>query len=343
MQPSRRNDRRILEIHGALPDDGARWTNESVCADAHRSPGLEPLVGDSLAMTRLRARLPEVAKSDLDVVIRGEPGVGKRLLGRLIHALSPRSSRALVELDARERDRNGRRSHSGTILVWGLMEDDSELQALVAEPPPKRGRARRKEPRNAARLLVTVDVGGHTRSVSPHTSRPSGFVVHVPPLSERREDVEPLARHFIGRLCSMLGRAVPEIEPRVFERLAGHAWPGNARELREALLRVLALTPRARLLERDFAWLESRPEPDTPAAALSPEDLSEWLRTDAPLTARTYQQILNGCDRTLLERALRETDGRIRRAAKALGMARNTLKAKLKRLGLSAEEFSDAS
>lgn len=315
---------------------------------------LEPVVGDSLVMTRLAARLPEIAQSDQDVVVRGEPGVGKRFLGRLIHALSPRSTRALLEIDCRA-PKNGHPSPSeaeaalaGTLLFRGLQDSGpipARIETLVASRRPKRARAGGASAR--PRIVATVDLApkeSPAESVRRLVSLLTPVALDVPPLRERIEDIEALALHFVRRICQTLGREVPLVDPPLLEQLARHPWTGNVRELREAILRVLILTPRGRLTERDFAWLGSGWAPDLPAAppALSPQDLSEWLRTDTPLNARTYLQVLDGCDRALIERALREADGRIRRAAKNLGMARNTLKAKLRRLGLSAEDFSDS-
>ena len=148
----------------------------------------------------------------------------------------------------------------------------------------------------------------------------------LPPLRERRGDVPYLVDHFLKTISRDLGRPAPELDPAVLELFDRHPWKGNVRELESAIHRALVLSSDDRLTAADFSWIALKSgDPgevaDAAVAGAAVPDLADG----------GYERALNRYDRRLIEAALDESDGRIRETARLLGIARNTLKAKMER------------
>ncbi|HYT95017.1 MAG TPA: sigma-54 dependent transcriptional regulator, partial [Gemmataceae bacterium] len=171
------------------------------------------------------------------------------------------------------------------------------------------------------------------------------FTIHLPPLRERGEDLPLLVRHFLRRFSRELGRQVQEVAPEALERLCGYPWPGNIRELQSVLKQALLRASGTVLLP---AFL---PEPlgglgvaaPMPPAGEEPGVetfvVRQRLASDArDLYAETHRQV----DRLLLPRVLEDTRGNVQQAALLLGIARQTLRLKLRDLGLSITRAVEA-
>ncbi len=179
------------------------------------------------------------------------------------------------------------------------------------------------------------------------------FTIHLPPLRERGDDLAMLVRHYLKRISRELGREVREIAPDALERLRSQPWPGNIRELQSALKQALLQASGTILLP---AFL---PESLVSGGVVS----GEWSAGSAPLTtyhspltsleafigerlvpeandlyAETHRQV----DRLLLLRVLEFTSGNQNQAARMLGIARQTLRVKLRDLGLSVAHSVEA-
>jgi DNA-binding NtrC family response regulator len=152
---------------------------------------------------------------------------------------------------------------------------------------------------------------------------------------ERGDDLLLLVRHCLRRFSRELGRDVQEVAPETLERLRGYSWPGNIRELQSVLKQALLRASGVVLLPTFLPELSK--EPGEAAAGLAGEELSlgtyllQRLGPDArDLYAETHRQV----DRFLLPRVLEYTDGNQHQAARLLGIARQTLRLKLRDLGL---------
>ena len=167
--------------------------------------------------------------------------------------------------------------------------------------------------------------------------RLSVFTIHLPPLRERGDDLPLLVRHYLRRFSRELGREVREVAPEALERLRGYSWPGNIRELqsvlKQALLQASGTDPAAGLPARTSGGAQLTSRPGSPPA----EDpgleafIRQRLGPDASdLYAETHRQV----DRLLLPRVLEYTGGNQHQAARLLGIARQTLRLKLRDLGL---------
>jgi two-component system nitrogen regulation response regulator GlnG len=166
--------------------------------------------------------------------------------------------------------------------------------------------------------------------------RLSVFTIPLPPLRERGDDLPLLVHHYLRRFGRELGREVHEIASEALERLCSYAWPGNIRELQSVLKRAL-LRAHGPVLLPEF--LPELPEPPrAPAPAVPPGgclDPEAFLRQRlGPDSRDLYADSHREVDRLLLPRVLEYTGGNQRRAALLLGIARRTLRTKLRDLGV---------
>jgi DNA-binding NtrC family response regulator len=150
--------------------------------------------------------------------------------------------------------------------------------------------------------------------------------IHLAPLRERPADVVPLAEHFLVELPGPPRRLGPDAAAR----LLAHPWPGNARELRNAMARAVALSRGATIGAADLAFLGTEGEAPVPSAA--PPD---WTAGDLPTAVARLE-------RAMIERAVRESGGNRTEAARRLGIHRQLLYAKLRQFGLDPPVSEDA-
>ena len=322
-------------------------------------PGDDPLnlavhgiVGGSLALRRVLCLVRSVAPTDAVVLIRGETGTGKELIANLVHTLSSRRRSPFVkfnctsipagllesELFGHERGaftdavarRIGRfeRAHRGTLLL-------DEVGDLPLELQPKLLRV--LEEQEFERLGSTHTIRSDVRLVAA-TNRPleeqvdagtfradlyyrlNVFSVELPPLRERPEDIPLLVRHFVAHHAQRLGRCIKSIPPDVMETLVHHTWPGNIRELQNAIHRAVILSRGASL-------------------QLPPLNAGvKAARTLAP-RAETFDDVV----REHILQVLRDTNGVVAGpcgAAARLGLKRSTLLSRMQKLGIGPRDVT---
>jgi two-component system nitrogen regulation response regulator GlnG len=175
--------------------------------------------------------------------------------------------------------------------------------------------------------------------------RLSVFTIHLPPLRERGGDLPVLAQHYLRRFSRELGREVRQVAPEAMTRLRGYSWPGNLRELQSVLKQAL-LQARGAVLLPDFlpeplggAGVAAPPAPPAAEPGVETFVLRQRVGSDVrDLYAETHRQV----DRLLLPRVLEHTRGNLQQAARLLGIARQTLRLKLRDLGLSVARPGEA-
>jgi two-component system nitrogen regulation response regulator GlnG len=160
------------------------------------------------------------------------------------------------------------------------------------------------------------------------------FTIHLPPLRERRDDLPLLVRHYLRRFSRELGRDIHDIAPEALERLHGCSWPGNVRQLQSVLKQALLRASGPVLLPAFLPELPDRPSDPDPAATLANGlGLAVALRGElGPDVGDVYAKTHRELDRLLLPRVLEYTRGNQRQAARLLGIARQTLREKLRDL-----------
>ncbi len=314
-----------------------------------RHEGFDHLVGGSPRMRRVYDTIRQVADTSATVLITGESGTGKELIARAIHRQGRRREGPFVavncaaippellesELFGHERGAftgaHARKlgkfelAHLGTLFL-----DEVGTLRLDLQPKLLRALQEREVERVGGSRAIKTDVriiaatnADLRRAVAAGRFREDLFYrlhvvpLTVPPLRERREDVVPLARHFLAKYAHQFGKAVRDLSPGVLEALERYHWPGNVRELENIIARSVALTA------DPVIQLEQIPLD----VALTPPRAG----TEDPLNLREARQEF---ERLLIQRALDRARGNQTAAARLLGMHRNTLVAKLAQFGL---------
>jgi two-component system, NtrC family, response regulator AtoC len=320
---------------------------------------LAALWGRSRAMDTLRDRLRQILDADLRmtegappaVLIHGETGTGKELVARALHFDGPRREGPFVELncaslpatlveselfghergaftDAKER-RIGliEAAHGGTLFLDEVAELEPATQAKLLKLLEDRHIRRLGSVREQA-VDVRVLAASH-RSLDELVAAGSfradlyyrlGIVrVSLPPLREREGDVPLLARHFLARLAQRYGKPGLQFTPGALQRLSGQRWPGNVRELSNLVEQCVILAT------GDTLDAEALPLSRSPVLDPTPR----LLTGDEP--ARSLPEL----ERQALQEALTRHDWNVSKAARALGISRDTLRYRIEKHGLS--------
>jgi Nif-specific regulatory protein len=313
----------------------------------------EGIVGASDAIQRTLALVARAQTTSATVLLTGETGTGKEVLARAMHAGGARSRGAFVALNCAafpeplleselfghargaftgaDRAKEGLfvAADAGTLFLDEVGETSLSFQVKLLRALQERevrpvggNRVQRVDVRVIAatnrELRREVDRGAFRADLY---YRLAVFPIRVPPLRERREDIAPLARHFLALHGEREGKRGCTLAGDALDLLAAHAWPGNVRELENEMLRALALSDAGDVI---------------PAARLSPrladvvEPASAALDGDEPLRVT-----LARFERWLLGRTLARHGGRRAETARALGLTREGLHKKLKRLGIA--------
>jgi DNA-binding NtrC family response regulator len=305
----------------------------------------EIFVAESLAMRRLMDDVSRIAISDAAILLLGENGTGKSVLAKRIHALSPRRGRAFVKVDigglaptlfeaelfghvkgaytdARQ-DRAGRfeTADGGTLFLDEIgnlpLEQQPKLLRVLEGGEFERlgaSRTQRVDVRVVAATNADLDAeveAGRFREDLLY--RLSVFPLHLPPLRERRDDVVPLARHYLAAASRRYRRDPPLLDAAVERALLDHAWPGNVRELAHAMERA-ALLGGNRVSTSD-------------------------LRLRKPAKARSVETMtLDDAEALMLRGAIERHAGNLLRAAEHLGISRQRLYRRMEKYGLQRDE-----
>jgi len=328
-------------LHAALPDGANRLASFYGLITAN------PDLSDICDTVR-------TLSSDLPILIQGETGTGKGLLARAVHESSARGAKPFVVLHAptvpdsliesellghvkgaftgAESDHDGVlvRADGGTLFLDEAGDMSAELQKKLLRVLED-GQVRAvggKEPRRVDVRLITSTSRDLEALVREGLFRQDlyfrlkGLTFLVPALRERREDVLPLAEHFLGRHAAPLGRQPPLLEEGARRRLANHSWPGNVRELENEMRRLVALGHES-IEARDLELAQVRPREEE-ARARSAAGVSRRLGETVELAERE----------AILE-ALRAARGNKSRAALNLGVTRKSLYRRMAKYGIS--------
>ena len=329
----------------------------------------EAIVGSCPPMQEVYKAIGRVADQTVPVLVTGESGTGKELVARAIYQHGPRAKAPFLALNCAaipetlleselfghekgsftgaERRRIGRfeQADGGTLLLDEVGDMPLPAQAKVLRVLQKQEFERvggSETIRTDVRLIAAThrnlkawsDEGKFRLDLY---YRLGVFTIHLPPLRERGDDLELLVQFYLRRVSRDLGREVREVAPEALDRLRAYPWPGNMRELQSVLKQAL-LRAHGPVLLPDF--LPELPElPGEPATSVAPQggrvDLEAFIHQRlGPDSRDLYKETLRELDRLLLPRVLEYTGFNQQRAALLLGIARQTLRAKLRDLGL---------
>jgi formate hydrogenlyase transcriptional activator len=318
------------------------------------------IIGHSGSLKLALVQAGQVAPTDSTVLITGETGTGKELLAHAIHSLSPRRHRPLVkvncsalpatliesELFGHEKGAftgaNARRigrfelAHGGTIFLDEIGDLPPELQAKLL-----RVLQEREFERLGSNRAIKVDVRVVTATnhnledaVCAGTFRDdlyfrlNVFPIHLPPLRERREDIQELASFFVNQFSQKLGKRIDTIPADALKALECYAWPGNVRELINVLERSVILSAGSKMRLADSLRVSLAAAVNR-GAAIGPKAAEpKTSERVAPLEEVEREHILE-----VMERTYWRVEGEYGAAA-ILGLRPGTLRSRLKKLGI---------
>ncbi|HUN60804.1 MAG TPA: sigma-54 dependent transcriptional regulator [Candidatus Sulfotelmatobacter sp.] len=311
------------------------------------------VVGPSLAFRRVIEQAKKVARSEVDILVEAESGTGKEVLARLIHQHSHRRSGPFVAVNCSAFPENLLESelfghvrgaftgaqankagkfelaHGGTLLL-----DEVGDLPLSLQPKLLRALQEREIDRLGDTKPVSIDVRiiATTNQSLPQQVKAGSFradlfyrlhvvPLTIPPLRERREDILPLAHHFLRKYEPLECRGLFRIAPELAEQLQAYDWPGNVRELENTIRRELAFAVGTTL---------------DGCGGLLGCDLQEQQETAGVKPGVTLQEM----ERRLLEATLEATGGNRTRAAALMGVSLRTVRNKIREFGLQPRRLS---
>ncbi len=325
------------------------------------------VMGPSAPSRAVMEQVRRIAPSSLTIVISGETGSGKEVVARAIHRGSRRAAGPLVAVDCgampetlvesalfghergaftgadRRKDGYFRLAEGGTLFLDEISNLPLAMQAKLL---------RALQERCVYPLGATSPVEVDVRVVAASNTvlreevragrfredlyyRLAEYVIALPPLRERREDIPHLARHFLTDVALELGRPGPEISDDAMTALLEHAWPGNVRELRNVVRRA-ALLGGEQIERGDLHLTGSDLAPVAPAAPAIGPVAGRSLRSIATAAAEA-------AERQAITEVLRATGGNKSEAARVLQVDFKTLHLKMRRLGIAGRVLEPVS
>ncbi|HYN21246.1 MAG TPA: sigma 54-interacting transcriptional regulator, partial [Thermoanaerobaculia bacterium] len=339
--------------------------NESLRDEILSAHNLGSMIGKSRSILELKQVMEKVAQSSSTVLIQGESGTGKGLVARIVHSISPRRRAPFIhfncaalpetlvesELFGHEKgaftgaagQKLGRfelASH-GTIFLDEIgkvsLGAQSKLLRVVEEKEFERVGGTRTLQADVRVIAATnLDLEAAIRRNEFREDlfyRLNILPIVLPPLRQRKEDIPYLVQHFLAKVSREQGRPAKELDPSVLDLFYAYDWPGNIRELEAAVHRAFVLSSSDYLTLEDFGWIALQVRGPQGSMARPPE--APAFLAALRLTDGSYEETLENYDRQLIIAGLAQCHGRIRETARFLGIARNTLRAKMKRYGVA--------
>jgi len=307
---------------------------------------LNPFLGESAAIQRMKEAATKVANSQSPVLIQGETGTGKGVLATWLHESGPRAEESFVDLNCAGLTREFLESelfghekgaftgavsakpgllevgHRGTIFLDEIGDIDPAVQPKLLKVLEEKKFRRMGDVRDRfvdVRLIAAThqDLRQLIESNAFRGDlyfRISTVPLAIPPLRERRDDIPHIARTILARICSDMARTPVELSESAVERLRSYYWPGNIRELRNVLERSLLFTDGTVLGPSDFSF---EPQSQVRATAYQPD----WT--------------LEELERFHISSAFAAEQQNVEKTARRLGIAKSTLYQKLKAFNLT--------
>jgi two-component system, NtrC family, nitrogen regulation response regulator NtrX len=348
-------DRILVTLRNAIGHLDLREENERLRQKVERHG---EIVGASGAVRGLVDQIARIAATPARVLITGENGTGKELVARALHAQSPRAKKPFVEVNCAAipselieselfghmkgsftgavQDRAGKfeQSDGGTLFLDEIGDMSLAAQAKVLRVLQE-GEVTRIGGAKVHKVDVRVIAATNKRLEDEIAAgrfredlyyRLNVVPITVPPLRERREDIPMLVQHFLERLSTDSGLPLRELDDAAIERLKALDWPGNIRELRNTVERLLILSSGPRIVRSDVDRLVGTRAGDGGSAIGALEEYT------------TYEEFKDAAERAFLQVKLRQFDWNVAETARSLDMPRSNLYKKIERHGLAREQ-----
>jgi two-component system, NtrC family, nitrogen regulation response regulator NtrX len=352
-------NRLLVSVRGALGRAQVQTENRRLrqaLADVEQTE-LTPIIGEHPAIGRIKGTVERVAPTEARVLITGEPGTGKELVARWIHAKSPRASGPLVEVNCaaipselieselfghekgaftgatKQRIGKFEQADGGTLFLDEIGDMSLSAQAKVLRALQE-SRITRVGGDRAIEVNVRVVAATNKdllAEVDAHRFREdlyhrlSVILIHVPPLRERMSDIPAIGEYLLGRVARHNGMDPKGFTPGALDRLQRYDWRGNVRELNNVVERLLILSEGDAITERDVeAYVRGGAGGQDPIAAL----LDRYDQ---------FADFRDQAEKLFIERKLEEFDWNISRTAEAIGIQRSHLYNKLNKYNIERE------
>ena len=347
--------------------------NETLRREVLVEKHLDSIIGQSDVVGRIQFQIRKAASGFSTVLLRGESGTGKGLMARIIHNMGPRRHGPFIKFNCAalpenlaeselfghekgaftgaDRRKLGRfeLANNGTIFLDEIGKMSLAMQAKllrVVEDKEFERVGGTQTIKTDVKIIAATNLEIE-KAIDDGSFREDLFYrlniipIMLPPLRERKDDIPLLAEHFIRKICKDLGIENKRLEPGVLDLFFRYDWPGNVRELEATLHRAIVMSNGDMVTKSEFYSLYS---PDTAPAVVNasgspaPNSLVSPLIGRLDITSDVYDEVMSTVDKQLILRALESSNGRIREAARRLGLARNTLKAKIQKYNIAVRE-----
>jgi DNA-binding NtrC family response regulator len=362
------NERLVGVLTAAMDRIKSGTSNE----DKRRIMESYGIIGSSQSMMDVADLILRYGRTDLNVLILGETGTGKKLVAQALHAVSRRSKQPFVTVDipniprelfqselfghmrgsfsgAMENKRGlFHQAHKGTLFMDEIGDMPQELQANLLLPMEQRGVRRlgsvEVEPVDIRfvsatdRNLIEAMSEGRFREQLYHRLRECD--IYIPALRERTEDIPEIVEYYVGKHNKDMGDN-KSVSPGAIDYLMQYRWPGNVRELASTLRVAFQTMSNDELEVADLHRILGRSvSTSAPARAHEPVPPAPVPAPSATSTAPgTASESESGSDREKIEKALEKTAGNVSKAAAVLGISRETLHTKIKKHGIDVAKF----
>jgi DNA-binding NtrC family response regulator len=356
----------LRRIIGEAVEVSRRMRRPAVLAESDPDIDTEgAIIGSCPAMREVYKAIGRVATQDVPVLITGESGTGKEVIARAIYQHSRRANSPFLALNCAaipenlleselfghekgaftgaDRKRIGKfeQCNGGTLLLDEIGDMPLALQAkmlrVLQELTFERVGGNESVKTNVRiisathRDLKALAAAGRFREDLYY--RLSVFNIHIPPLRDRDDDLTVLVRHFVRRFSRELSRDIREVSQEAMMALQGYSWPGNIRELQSVLKQTLLRASGTVLLPAMFPELTTRASEVAGVVPSNTSGIEQFIRqrlTDG--TETLEEEARRELDRMMLPLVMEHTRGNQFQAAKVLGIARQTLRRRLREL-----------
>lgn len=367
----------LRRVVGEAIDVARRMREPAIVAEGAADRDVEgAIVGSCPEIREVYKAIGRVTGQDVPVLITGESGTGKELIARAIYQHGPRAKAPFLVLNCAaipdplleselfghekgaftgaDRRRIGKfeQCNGGTLFLDEIGDMPLALQAKMLRVLQEQEFERvggNETVRTDVRIIAATHRDLKTWSAESKFRpdlyyRLGVFTIHLPALRERGDDLVMLVNHYVQRYGRELGRDVVTVDPEAMAKLRDYRWPGNVRELQSIIKQALLQASGPVLLPSFLPDLSAEEETTAPKKGLDIHlELEAFVSQRlGPEAANLYAEAHQQLDRFLLMRVLEYTGGNQHQASRLLGIARQTLRGKLRELGLHVTQTVEA-
>jgi len=355
----------VMRVEKGLQERQLKSENQLLRTELQGKYHFSNLVGTSAAMQNIYRLIGVVAQKTSTVLIEGETGTGKELIARAIHYNGPRRDQPLVSVNCgaipsnlledelfghvkgaftnAHQHRIGRfeQANHGTLFLDEVSNMPMDLQVKLLRVVQER-----EFQRVGSATTIKVDVrivaatnGNLQEAVEKGNFRGDLYYrlnvipIQVPPLRQRREDIPPLVSHFTKKYCADQQLQLKTVSQEAMKNLMDYDWPGNVRQLENAVEMAVALSGDRILLDM----------PDFPVVSRQSSAAAQFQAIEIPDDGIHFNTMISDLEKRLILQSLQAARGNKKRAASLLHLKRTTFVEKLRRMGMesSAEDMAD--